>query len=528
MNEGLIKAYDESREAERQETPKADLEVKDDAARFGAQTWDQQWREVMGLLATGRVRWDESGNHDVPLLEDYMRKALTKRDPRDTMRPTLLHVLARQSGMDDIQGALPKDTLLKIIQYLLQHQESPPTNNDTNEPKEEPILKLAMHFGGEDFIDQIIHCCKKLPGKLAEMVDATDFEETNCLHYIFKTQLLAAIEPLPEYGPSLSARPPSLRKTIEALVEFVRVAKSRTIAATDKRGNTPIHYALNYRLCHRLPEYVQYVQIVRKLVTAGDRVFKKNVASQFNHEGQSPYLYFLQTREDYLKQQQAAAATRSTQSSAAATSQQKVDKQTERDIKEAKAPGSTGGGRIVDRLPEKDSKDAKPSNRADAGLKRVQDPPENTESKSKRLPPKPGVGEAPERLESPTAREPPPLPDKNKAFAPPKGLSDKMQGGREDSSSLGQNAIPRPLARSRTQNLVRESSAVRNEGRSSTTQSDRKPDSSSRSDEEFAERDKAASDIREFVKVHYIRTRTDMETKELLYGKVASGKHSVV
>ena len=96
---------------------------KDEAAKWAEQTWEQQRKHVMTLLATNQARWDESGDPKIDLLEEYKKKALTNRDSRERTTPTILHMLAKNFYTDDFQN-IPRDTKLKIIKYLLQHREA--------------------------------------------------------------------------------------------------------------------------------------------------------------------------------------------------------------------------------------------------------------------------------------------------------------------------------------------------------------------------------------------------------------------
>ncbi|KAL7928909.1 hypothetical protein V8C35DRAFT_316826 [Trichoderma chlorosporum] len=489
------------------------VEEKSEEIHFKEQTWEQQWREVMRDLVSGKAKWDESIEGQSRLLEEYKKKALTSRDARERTTPTFLHTLARRRDTDDFES-LPEDTQLRIITYLLQNQESVSADVDRSEAKEDPILRVAMEFNNAKFIKFIIHCSVALPGKLNELLKATDHEEMNCLHYAFKEQLPKAMGTIPvaKQGVSVAAKRPNLEITIRMIHSFVKDAAPETITSRDNHGNTPIHYALDYRNC-RL-QSATYGNIVQYLVLKGDKVLKKRVSHQFNFDNQSPYLYFLHTREKCPEHKQPPVTK-----SAATAPMEKRDRFSGKEPK--------GVIRTKDTALDESTKDTDDENA-------------KAEHQRKALPPKPGMVEA-----SRTQMPPPPLPEKGRILnhelrETKPGTDDaddgprqqsrrasvhnsQVQIAREDPDSLVPvaNATPKPLTRSQTQNHDQNMDSAQTKVSSNVMSNEKKSQQNTKS----LVSDAAAFEIGEFVKVHYIRTRTDMEAKELLYGKVASDKN---
>jgi ankyrin repeat protein len=452
------------------------FEEKSEETQFREQSWEQQWKEVVKSLMSGETRWDDSVKGQGRLLEEYKKKALTSRDARERTTPTFLHILAKRRDTDDF-GNLPSDTLLKIIKYLLEYQDNELVEGGLNKPKDDPILRVAMEFNNTQFIESITECSSEIPGKLDELLNATDHDGMNCLHYAFKEQLpkaLGAHQGIKQ-GSAILPERPNLGTTIKTIHGFVRAAKPETIASRDNYGNTPIHYAMDYNNC-RL-QLKQYSNIVQYLVLAGDKLLKKNAAQQFNLNNESPYLYYLRTREKRFKLNTGFSVT----TSSATTSLERTANLTGKEVKGA--------------IRTKES--------AIYELKDTKYDHSIGDYQKKLLPPKPGTTEI-----SRTKMAPPPAPENQAAHANP------------DILAYVDSTLPRPLMRSRTQNFDQAIDSAQPKA-SSTVISD---DGKSRQGKNALDSDTAANKIAEFVKVHYIRTRTDMEAKELLYGKVASGK----
>ncbi|KAL6695387.1 hypothetical protein J3F84DRAFT_408366 [Trichoderma pleuroticola] len=363
--------YDEILDLDPEDIDRHPFEEKSEEAQFREQTWEQQWKEVVrSLQGQGR------------LLEEYKKKALTSRDARERTTPTFLHILAKRRDTDDF-GNLPGDTLSKIIKYLLEYQDSALVESGLSKPKDDPILRVAMEFNNTKFIESVTECSSEIPGKLDELLNATDHDGMNCLHYAFKEQLPKALGTHQGIKQSSAIAPerPNLRTTIKTIHGFVKEAKPETIAARDNYGNTPVHYAMDYNNC-RL-QVKQYSNIVQYLVLTGDKILKRNPDQQFNLNNESPYLYYLRTREKWLKQNRRTGVA----TASATTSLERGGNRTGR---EGKPPIRTG---------------ALYESRKD----NTKDDYSTGEYQKKLLPPKPGTTEP-----SRTKMGPPPPPDKDK------------------------------------------------------------------------------------------------------------------
>lgn len=412
-------------------------EEKSEEAQFKEQALEQQWKEVVRSLVSGETRWDESVPGQSRLLEEFKKKALTSRDARERTTPTFLHILAKRRDSEEF-GNLPGDTLLKIIKYLLEYQDSALVENGLHKPKDDPILRVAMEFNNTDFIESVTSCSSEIPGKLDELLNATDHDGMNCLHYAFKEQLPKALEAHQKIkqGSTILAERPILSITIKTIHNFVQVAKAETMVSRDNYGNTPIHYAMDFNNC-RL-QIKQYNNIVQYLVSTGDKLLKKAPDQQFNLNNESPYLYFLRTQEQWHKQNERAGVST--------------------------GPATTHLERSGNFTGEE--------------AKGVIWTSENT--------------------------------------------MDELQRDTQDEYSTEEYTSPPPKrpTRRRTQNIDQTTNFSQPKTPSGVKLDDDKPTVV----KSVPDSDIAASNIGEFVKVHYIRTRTDMEAKELLYGKIASGK----
>ncbi|KAF4885392.1 Subtilisin DY [Colletotrichum fructicola] len=66
-------------------------------------------------------------------------------------------------------------------------------------------------------------------------------------------------------------------------------AKPQTIATADNIGNTPVHYAMDCRMCSDRSD--EYFKAVKAMFEAGDAVIKKEQRRLFNERGESPVMF---------------------------------------------------------------------------------------------------------------------------------------------------------------------------------------------------------------------------------------------
>ena len=466
-----------------------------DAIKFKEQALDGQWKEVIDLLVAGQVRWDEfDERHHIPFLELYKKEALTMRDLRERTTPTFLHILAKELNKEVFEPLRrPKSDLLqKIIRYLLDHlleHREHTVVEDTSGIREDPILKVAMDFHNYEFIELVATYSTTA---LSELLDASDFEKINCLHYAFKVQLPAIMERFKQGG-SIAPKESivlkkRLKKTLDAIYGFVDAAKPETIASQDKHGNTPIHYALNYKFCRLKTD--DYSKMTSTLLRKGDKVLKKNAACQFNDKNESPYLYYLQTRKRFRETER----TRALRPNEAPTDAPvNGDKKYSR--KETK-----GTETLKERYTRENRKE-------EHGGKYIHSKPGDAEDTTSQRPHLP-------QDEASSLMRPP-------AQIAPNANADVL------ADAQGVGSLSR-LARRRTQSLTQTAKTPQLKTSLNEIPNDGKQTSSSPRNKESIDPDIVSQEIGDFVKVHYIRNRTDLEAKELLYGKVASGKYGIL
>ena len=475
--------------------------------RFLAQRWEEQWKEVIRLLASRKVRWDESDDRRVDILEDYKKEILKERDGREKTTPTILHIMAKDLDADFKQ--VPDDILPKIILYLLHHRESISLATKAKDLEEDPILKVAMDFDNNRFINYVLDLA---PDKLPGLLDARDAAQLNCLHYAFKVQLHKTI-----LQKKQAANKTTLKSTLDMLNKFVKKAEDNTITATDKEENTPVHYALDYELCSMKSGVKTYGGIVKRLILRSDQARKKKPANEFNSKHESPYLYFLRTEREWFEKNKKVPGKILT-----TNPPEKDTKSGMKDSKDFKEPEAIQKGNN-----DNDKMDSSPLLEKGTKMPGVIAPSEDF-----------GVSDVQharsasllQRRERPTTASraqksiPPPS---HPIHAIPPRAAEKLPGTAQANPVLlgANNTPPEPLAGQKTH----DSDLIGAPAQSGiATQQVLPPKQSKPSRSNANTRDpgagRGAEEIRDFLKLHYIRKRSEMEAKELLYGKVASGK----
>lgn len=256
-----------------------------------------KWKDVLKTLDHGEARWDDSEKTEVPLLEDYKKKSLAHRNEHGGSMPTLLHELAARTIT--IRDNLDGDTILKIIQYLLQNRTKPTNDPKSCEIDEEPILRVALRCNNIEFINWIKKASETLED-FEELIAATDSRKRNCLHYCFNTLLpflSGTVRSSRDLAISESLEPNASSENLSAIQlikAFIVAAKTETIIAQDQHGNTPLHYALDYETFRLIPDL--HESFAKMLINKSTEAFKQSPAKQFNKDNESPYLYFRKTR----------------------------------------------------------------------------------------------------------------------------------------------------------------------------------------------------------------------------------------
>lgn len=498
-----------------------------------------RWKEVMQRLLRKEIRWDDDNDAggderndewklSTGVLDTKKKTSLAETDRYDKTSPTVLHRLALDFGSDGFSDLAPR-TQIKIIEYLLQER----VRNPQHAVDEDPILTRAIEYDNFEFIWFILkHCARHLP----DLLDARDIRGANCLHYFFEPHLPEAVEHFLKTnaarraGKHFKVKKLALEATIPILGEFVKHARPSTVTACDNFGNAPIHYAMEYKIC-RMP-IIQYPGHVLELIKIGDKA--KNRDGQFNKKKESPYLYFLRTQGEYLaslrKQSQERARTNGANASTAKAKivSHKMAKYETPDYK-AVAPGQVGrhvdvsskGASLKDVSRKVNPKDLSAAKGRPETSAPMAPPSQDGREESKRdnvasakdaqlmdVPPGHGLG----RTRTADLSNAPAF-SKAHAALPGAIAYSRAQDGilaspiekASTSSQAGDlvgSAKPRPMTQTGAEKQVPPGPVVTEDHK------------------QFRD---AAESIRRKLKLHYIRSRPDMEAKELLYGKVASG-----
>ncbi|KAH7020453.1 hypothetical protein EDB80DRAFT_561533 [Ilyonectria destructans] len=267
-------------------------EDNEEEERWRAKELEQQCNEVMEMLKQGgERRWDDSAaGTDVRVLEDYKKSTLaTRRDLRDVNYPTALHILAKDTNKE--YSKVPRDVRQKVFRCLLEHRYN--NSNAASKPKpeetgkEELILKVAMAYDNDEFVDCVRDCW---PEKFPDLLGIQDGEKRNCLHHLFIRR-----------KPSPTQNGQEVKEKFLARVQkLAPQAKAETLAAMDQYGNTPIHYAMNYSQCLGKPD--SYVDTVKDMILKGDEVMREKGA--FNKKGESPILVCQRTMRIYKERKE--------------------------------------------------------------------------------------------------------------------------------------------------------------------------------------------------------------------------------
>jgi hypothetical protein len=439
-----------------------------DEAEWRKLELERQLKNVMSQLRDGHRKWDDDGPADVPLLELYKKTTLaTKRDAEAT-RATALHILARQYKTD--YADIPGEIIRPVIRDLLIQNNKPSVETGTGEKrKEEPILKVAITFSNDEFIDKVKEAW---PEGFPALLDAKDSDGKNALHHIFAW-------PNEKVTVRLEA---DAKMVLERALKFVPVAKEETIAAQDADGNTPIHYASDYRQCYQRPD--EYVAIYKEMVRMGDDLMMGE--SAFNNRDDSPILYGQRTlahceriiKEKKSQRQHAAAMSKLAQISTS-------------------SPGA--------KTPPPPRKEA---------ASPIDNPTAWKDNQSK-------VGPTNLRKEFGAIEMNSQWADKSKMKSPADGCSSRCMSiadeqpkkeGYEDTKKM-----PPPSAWSKQPPAAKSAK----DKTSKTTQEKTVAPSAAATNKRAKAR--AYTDIQQFLRLHYIRSRPDMDARDLIHGKDVSG-----
>lgn len=447
---------------------------------------DQQCQQVMDLLSKQQRRWDSrSEDSNVPILEDYKKTSLTERDVVDTATPTALHILAKNYKKHNY-SEVPKDTRKVVIRYLLEHiYKNPFENRSEGAVREDPILKVAMKFGNDDFIDCVMDCWED---KFPHLLGIRDSEEKNFLHEIFAWPSITPASRAANDRNRLTSQQVRA-KTLTIGRKVVPKAQPETLAAMDKYGNTPIHYAMDYRQCWGRTD--TYVKMFQEMVLKGDRAMRKS--GEFNKQHQSPIQYCKYTKKEYM------ANSQKSQKNQAPSAQQQMAPP------KAPAKYQTIAG----------TKEPKSRTIPDAGKKGAEDDIEKSVDNTHKQP-----------SQAPLASQ-----DGSDKIIPRKVPVSKGEEGSEGhrlrrSSTFGHNGLPTLDVKPTLPPTNGNNPTAQAQAQHQTTPPDKRAHpAGDKSMTKSNAGEKPVKDILEFLRLHYIRTRSDLEARELIDGKDASDEN---
>ncbi|RSL85527.1 hypothetical protein CEP51_003277 [Fusarium floridanum] len=474
---------DEERSDNRGKVDQLNSQEAREEAEWNKMELEGQCINVMDLLRTGRRRWDNSaGLASVSVLEDYKKETLARsRDTRDPMVPTALHILAKDSRKEYVK--VPRDIRKTVIQYLLQMRELENKNATKEKPhevnKEQLLLKVAITFDNDEFIDCVMDCWGD---KFSDLLDLQDGDGKNCLHHLLV---------LPN---DISKQDTAEKKEIfqTRVKKLVSKAKAQTLVTPDADGNTPIHHAVHFRQCLRKPD--EYIQEVKRMILKGDEIMK--TTSAFNKNGESPLLFCKNTKTACIEKVMA----RRSQTQGA---QKKIPATNAKDPISQPGPDISAKGRELLKL----ATTSKPTQADESGfaykesLNKVQKPakapPEpnrlrRASTAGQGVAPPTPIEKQPAMLNGqhipPHVLMPPPSP-------PPLSVRKGTEGG--GAKSGDGDKMAKANARRTNADRVAKDKAVKDK----------------------LENDKSVNDILNFLTMHYIRTRSDMEARALIFGK---------
>lgn len=502
----------------------------DEVGRWNQLPIDEKWEDVMSILQNQVVpcRWDATcGDSSVNnFLEGYKKEGLKIKDEREVRAGTALHMLAKHFDKNGF-ASLDQKAKQGIIRFLLD-------NGDCDQPTrlkiqefEDPLFTVALRYDNKDFIKFVLSHC---PETVESLLHSSDEDGTNTLHHLFKAHFPKAIT---DRNNKIGSKKLNLLYTYKLANSFTAIASAETIAAQDKYGNTPLHYALNYALC-RIPTE-NHQKLVFQMINTADTFLRKDInkGNQFNfrQHPESPYLYFHRTKSEFLE----TLGRQRLSTSAAQTPRPRHPEEQELRTSNLESKTYNIKNDAASRVAEVDGRyhagleasidtglrQSTTREYVDKGLGAPFVLPHTARSAYDKQPPKSAPAEASNSIPTGTrnvdglVRRPTFDVHRSRSFTAedPKsvGQSSTIQTSLGVQGSTSSHADDLSKQQRKTFNIA-------------STKSVQKSQQSSQASEEKENFKVAAERIRVRLKFHYIRTRTDIDAKDLLYGKIASGE----
>ena len=431
--------------------------------KWESQRFSSKFRVVM-LDLKDSVRWDDSyGSPSIPVIEDYKKEALLTGSERgDNTNPTFFQMLARYTDEFGYLSAGARRAVIRTIVAFKEKEKASSTGTSEEQVSGQPALNLAVKFDNDEFIDCVMECW---PSGFSELIDMQDNEGENCLHLVFALPDLARATK----GGIKTARDAALSRGQKIIPQ----ARAESLGAVDRDGNTPIHHAMHYLMCSNRGE--DYINLVKTMIINGDKVMMAN-RGPINRWKESPLLFCSRTLKLIRDAKQRAEVAASQRSAAA---------------RQPPIPKDNVNG-------VKDQRDTKPRNPEDG-----QDGKRMMTANKGRPMQQAGV-------------------DKISVLIP-RGGQDRPMGPPETSNLYRGTGIIRPSSPAasvgKPESYPGKGAETKPQVAQTPTQSTSKP--------VVPAPDESKSSARvliDFLTRHYIRTRTDFDARNLIYGVNSSGE----
>ncbi|KAI0888361.1 uncharacterized protein GGS22DRAFT_96352 [Annulohypoxylon maeteangense] len=466
-------------------------ELSEEEKAWKGQELDQQCKDVLNLLSQNKRRWDSSvGSQETPILEEYKKRTLAERkgDSNEPLRATALHVLARSKAEF---YAARKDVCKQLIRYLIENRVK-----DTDEPqfpdgkKKMLVLEVALVYENDEFIDCVEEC---LGDKFPDFLHLQDDNKRNCLHHLFAW-------PFERSGKkSLPQKSPEDNKLyLIQLRKLAPKAKPETLASADNEGNTPIHYAMHVKQCN--DRGYEYIEIVQDLILRADELMIKN-KTLFNKKGESPIMYcrnvIIAAKEEKKKNDEAKQ-----KSVPPPTKEEKALNQPQRP--ESRAESQFDGSGSTKKAQQLASQGAASGNQyVNFGIR-------NRDNRNYAVENQIMGSQAVTMNTSATLTSPSPFPEGHRLQKAP-----TIDTSQDRISIQYQSQMPPPSRKRGPPTPITASKAGLSTGGSKPTRGNTTPPATTGA--------KAAKILSDFLKAHYTGTRSDLDARDLIYGRGADG-----